>query len=245
MEQQNRICPRGAGYYIWRSGDTLASVARSNSTTIQAIRLNNTGVDFTTITPGTEICMPSQSLTCQSGQPYTVQQGETLASIAQKLDMTQLALSERNPDVTDLAAGDVICIPADASPGAPVQDGTAADNNTVAPAPGLSCPVGYSAQRVHMGQTYADLLIDLNVSYKAMRSANPSLRPGGLVAGTAYCAPPAGMRESCTRSYAVQDGDTLASIARQLNTTPGRLLMLNPTLLPTDFSQPGIMICIP
>lgn len=245
MEMQNRICPRGAGYYIWRSGDTLASVARSNSTTVQAIRLNNPGVDFAAITPGTEVCMPSQSLTCQSGQPYTVQQGETLATIAQKLGMTQLALSERNPDVTNLTAGDVICIPAETNPSDTVQDGSAADDNTVTPAPGLSCPVGYSAQHVRLGQTYADLLVDLNVSYKAMRSANPTLRPGGLVAGTPYCAPPAGIRESCTRSYAVQEGDTLASIARQLNTTPGRLLMMNPTLLPTDFSQPGMMICIP
>lgn len=245
MEQQNRICPRGAGYYIWRTGDTLTSVARSNSTTVQAIRLNNTGVDFAAITPGTEICMPSRSLTCQSGQPYTVQQGESLASIAQKLDMTELALSERNPDLTDLTAGDVICIPAESNPSDTVQDGTAADDNTVTPSPGISCPIGYSAQRVQLGQTYADLLIDLNVSYKAMRSANPTLRPGGLVAGTPYCAPPAGMRESCSHSYAVQDGDTLASIARQLNTTPGRLLMLNPTLLPTDFSQVGTMICIP
>lgn len=255
MEQQNRICPRGASYYIWRTGDTLASVARANSTTVQAIRLNNTSVDFATIVPGTEICLPSHILTCQSGQPYTVQQGESLASIAQKLDITELALSERNPDITSLTAGDVICIPAESNPSDTVQDGTAADDNTVTPStplqpivpmnPTISCPVGYEAHRVQAGQTYADLLIDLNVSYKALRSANPSLRPGGLVAGTLYCAPPAGARESCSRSYAVQEGDTLASIARQLNTTAGRLLMLNPTLLPTDFSQVGLVICIP
>lgn len=255
MEQQNRICPRGASYYIWRTGDSLASVARTNSTTVQAIRLNNPGVDFAAIVPGTEICMPSLPLTCQSGQPYTVQQGETLSSIAQKLDMTELALSERNPDLTDLTAGDVICIPAESNPSDTVQDGTASDNNTVTPStplqpivpmtPSITCPIGHEARRVQAGQTYADLLIDLNVSYKAMRSANPSLRPGGLVAGTLYCAPPAGARESCTRSYAVQDGDTLASIARQLNTTTGRLLMMNPTLLPTDFSQIGTVICIP
>lgn len=232
MEQQNRICPRGAGYYTWRTGDTLAAVARANGTTVQAIRLNNTGVDFATITPGTEICMPSQSLTCQSGQAYTVQQGETLATIAEKLGITQLALSERNPDLGELTAGDVICIPAESTP---------SDTAT----PGISCPIGYEAHQVELGQTYADLLVDLNVSYKAMRSANPTLRPGSLVAGTPYCAPPAGMRESCTYSYTVQDGDNLASIARALDTTTGRLLMLNPTLLPTDFSQAGLMICIP
>lgn len=255
MEQQNRICPRGASYYIWRTGDTLAAVARANSTTVQAIRLNNTDVDFSTIAAGTEICLPSRSLTCQSGQPYTVQQGETLSSIAQKLDVTELSLSERNPDLGELTAGDVICIPAESNPSDTVQDGTASDNNTVTPStplqpivpmnPSISCPTGYEAHRVQTGQTYADLLVDLNVSYKAMRSANPNLRPGSMVAGTLYCAPPAGTRESCSRSYAIQEGDTLASIAQQLNTTTGRLLMLNPTLLPTDFSQVGLVICIP
>lgn len=262
MEQQGqnmtgRICPRGASYYVWRAGDTIASVARSNHTTVQAIRLINEGMDFQTISAGTEICLPSQSLTCQSGQAYTIQSGDTLAGIAQRLGITELALSERNPDVNanDLMVGDVICIPADTgtSNGGPVLDGTGQDDNTVTPQPivpsrpALACPVGYSARRVQAGQTYADLLVDLNVSYKAMRNANPTLRPGFMVAGTPYCAPPAGTRETCSgsRSYAIQDGDSLGVIAQRLNTTTGRLLMLNPTLVPTDFSQAGVMICIP
>lgn len=256
-----RICPRGASYYMWRSGDTLAAVARSNGTTVQAIRLINTDVDFQTISAGTEICLPSRSLTCQSGQPYTIRSGDTLSGIAQRLGVTELVLRERNPDINpnDLVAGDVICIPADAlsNESDPVLDGTAQDDNTVTPQtplqpivpsrPAQVCPIGYSAQRVQAGQTYADLLIDLNVSYKAMRAANPSLRPGAMIAGTPYCAPPAGTRETCAarRSYAVQDGDSLGVIAQRLNTTTGRLLMLNPTLLPTDFSNPGVVICIP
>ena len=61
------------------------------------------------------------------------------------------------------------------------------------------------------------------------------------------CAPPAGSRTACVgnRTYVVQDGDNLNSIARRLGTTNGRMLMLNPTLLPTDFSQAGTTICIP
>lgn len=251
MEQQPqnvtpRICPRGASYYIWRAGDTLQSVARANATTVQAIRLNNEDIDFQTIAVGTEICLPSRSLTCQSGQPYTVQSGDTFSGIAQRLGITELALSERNPDVNanNLMVGDVICIPAEAS-------GNGQNNGTLQPIvpsrPALACPTGFTAQRVQAGQTYADLLIELNVSYKAMRNANPTLRPGFMVAGTPYCAPPSGTRETCStsRSYAIQDGDSLGVIAQRLNTTTGRLLMLNPTLLPTDFSNPGVVICIP
>ena len=201
------ICPRGASYYIWRQGDTLAAVARRNGITPEAIQTYNPDIPFQSITAGTEICLPAAEIIDQSEGP--------------------------------------------------VLDGTGMDNNTVTPQeplrpivptrPVVYCPIGHTAQRVRAGQTYADLLIDLNVSYKAMRNANPNLRPGAMVAGTVYCAPPAGTREICTasRSYVIEDGDTLASIARRLNTTTGRLLMLNPTLLPTDFSQAGTMICIP
>ena len=260
MEQQRqempgRICPRGASYYLWKENDTLTSVAQANSTTAQALTVINPDVNFQTLTPGTEICMPSRSLTCISGQPYTVQSGETFYTIAQKLGISDLELRERNPDVSParLSAGQVICIPASEQSSGPVLDGTAQDNNTVPPQPiapvrpTVVCPAGYAAQRVRAGQSYADLLIDLNVSYKAMRAANPTLRPAYMVAGTPYCVPPAGAREACSprSSYTIQEGDTLASIARRLNTTAGRLLMLNATLLPTDFSQPGVVICIP
>lgn len=208
MEQQpqnnaSRICPRGASYYIWREGDTLAALAQRNGITVSDIESFNPDIPFQSITAGTEICLPAAVIT---------------------------------------------------QPNGPVLDGTGQDNNTVTPLPPIvptrptiSCPIGYSAQRVRSGQTYADLLIERNVSYKALRNANPTLRPGSMVAGTVYCAPPAGTRETCTgsRSYTIEDGDNLSGIARRLNTTTGRLLMLNPTLLPTDFSQPGIVICIP
>lgn len=237
MQSQGRICPRGASYYTWKDGDTLASVARVQGTTVQAIQVINEGVDFASITPGTEICLPSQVYTCITGQPYAVQQGETLTSIAQRLGVSVYELQERNPgvDADDLTIGQVICIPEQdtSTPEEPSQ-------------PGISCPVGYAAQTVRTGQTYADLLVDLNVSYRAMRAANPSLRPGSMVAGTPYCAPPAGTRQVCNsdRSYTIQPDETLDSLAEKLNTTRGRLLMLNPTLLPSDFSS-GTVICIP
>ena len=34
---QQIICPRGASLYIWRQGDTLASVALRNRVTVQSI----------------------------------------------------------------------------------------------------------------------------------------------------------------------------------------------------------------
>ena len=107
------------------------------------------------------------------------------------------------------------------------------------------CPSGYTLSAVQSGQSYADLLVQHNVSYRAMRSANPQLMPGYLIAGTAYCAPPSGTRQTCAglRSYTIQPRETLDTLAVRFRTTRGRLLSLNPTLLPSDFSS-GTVICI-
>ena len=107
------------------------------------------------------------------------------------------------------------------------------------------CPSGYTLSAVQSGQSYADLLVQHNVSYRAMRSANPQLMPGYLIAGTAYCAPPSGTRQTCAglRSYTIQPRETLDTLAVRFRTTRGRLLSLHPTLLPSDFSS-GTVICI-
>ena len=79
-----------------------------------------------------------------------------------------------------------------------------------------------------------------------MRNANPRLSPGYLVVGQAYCAPPTGTRQTCgnLHSYTILPGEDLETLASDLRTTKGRLLALNPTLLPSDFSS-GTVICIP
>ena len=259
--QQGRICPRGASYYAWQEGDTLQTLASRFSTTVQAIQLLNSDIDFNTIGPGFEICMPSQSYTCISGQAYTVQVGDSLTSIAGKFGISLLELMERNPGAENgILTGQVLCVPEAAQtpsrpqqPSQPVQPQQPSrpqqPSQPVIPQQPVVrvCRAGYEAGVIQRGQTYTDLLINHNVSYQAMRTANPSLTPGQLYAGRTYCAPPAGTRQVCTSTqqiYTVQAGETLGSLAEKLGVSQGRLLMLNPTLLPTDFAQ-GAAICIP
>lgn len=264
MEYQGRICPRGASYYTWKAGDTVQSVAQAAGTTVQALQVLNPDANFATLPAGTEICLPSQSYTCISGQAYTVQPGETFTSIAAKLGISVYELAERNPGVSpdNIVVGQVLCIPQAA--GEPDADQPAAPDTPILPTPSLPsspgasrppvviippqpvCPAGYARDTVAAGQTYADLLIKHNVSYRAMRTANPRLSPGYLVAGTAYCAPPHGTRETCTglQPYTLKAGETLDTLAADLRTTKGRLLSLNPNLLPSDFTE-GAIVCIP
>lgn len=109
------------------------------------------------------------------------------------------------------------------------------------------CPAGYRRGTVLNNQTFTDLLLENNVSYNAMRSANPTLPTTRLSPGTVYCAPPAGSRRVCTygtRSYVMEQGETLYTLVRTLGISPGRLLQANPSLAPGDF-LPGRVICLP
>ena len=169
-------------------------------------------------------------------------------------------------DQNNLMVGQVICVPfmtggngTNGSMNQPAQPSTPtlptpslpAQPSTppvvIVPTPVPSaCPSGYTRDVVRAGQTYSDLLLRHNVSYRAMRSANPRLSPGYLVVGQSYCAPPANTRQICQnlRSYTVLPGEDLEAIAAKLRITKGRLLSLNPGLLPTDFTE-GNVICIP
>ena len=270
MENQGRICPRGASYYTWQVGDTLRSVAQQAGTTVQAMQLTNPDVDFSTIAIGTEICLPSQSYTCVSGMAYSVRAGETFTSIAEDFGISVYELAERNPgvDQNNLMVGQILCVPfmngdnhgsgnqpaEPSTPSLPTPSLPSQPNRPTTPpvvivpsTPSVNtCPSGYTRDIVRAGQTYADLLLRHNVSYRAMRSANPRLSPSYMVIGQTYCAPPTGSRQTCQnlKSYTILPGEDLETLAADLRTTKGRLLALNPTLLPSDFSS-GTVICIP
>ncbi len=277
METQGHICPRGASYYTWQTGDTLRSVAQQAGTTVQAMQLVNPDVDFSAIPIGTEICLPSQSFTCVSGMAYSVRAGETFTSIAEDFGISTYELAERNPgvDQNNLMVGQVLCVPfmtgSNGGSGNGSMNQPAEPSTPELPTPSLpsqpsvptrpstppvvivpstpstnTCPSGYTRDVVRTGQTYTDLLLRHNVSYRAMRSANPRLSPSYLVVGQTYCAPPTGTRQTCTglQTYTILPGEDLETLASSLNITKGRLLALNPTLLPSDFSS-GTVICIP
>lgn len=195
---------------------------------------------------------------------YIVQEGDTLPDIAAAYNTTVTDIQNNNPNATNPPlVGSLLCIPIGdvslgSTPGNVTEVTPSAPNTTVQPTPPtititpgtstvvFTCASGYGAQEVRTGQTYADLLIDNNVSYQAMRSANPYLDPSRLTPGAHYCAPPSGARQLCSRyrTYRLQEGDTLGIVAARLRTTAGRLLMLNPTMLPTDFTS-GALICVP
>jgi hypothetical protein len=111
----------------------------------------------------------------------------------------------------------------------------------------FSCPSGYTARTAGRNQTLTDLLLENNVSYSAMLSANPSLSAGRVPQGTRYCAPPSGTRRVCrygSASYIMGIGEDLNTLYETNGYSARELLLLNPMLAPSDFTE-GRVICVP
>jgi len=167
---------------------------------------------------------------CQGSRLYIIQEGDSVASIAARFGVTAAQIMERNPyiDPENLVVNQPICIP----------EGERCVN---------CCPAGYGSGTVRYGQTYADILIENDVSYRAFRTANPRLSPTALIPGQRYCVPPKQGSPTCpngTTRFTIPEGQTLRDLASNLRITQGRLLQLNETLAPSEFTA-GRQICVP
>ena len=168
---------------------------------------------------------------CQGSRLYIIQEGDTVSGIAARFGVTTAQILERNPyiDPQNLVVNQPICIP----------------NGEVRCS--QFCPAGYACGTVRYGQTYADLLIENDISYRDFREANPRISPTGLMPGQRYCVPPKQAAPTCpsgTTRFTVPEGQTLSDLASNLRITQGRLLRLNETLAPSEFTA-GRQICVP
>lgn len=109
------------------------------------------------------------------------------------------------------------------------------------------CPLGYARGTVQNGQTFTDLLLQHNVSWQAMRSANPTLSTSRIAPGTRYCIPPSGSRRLCpsgSESYVMGQFEDLNTLSELFSVPPGLFLTVNTQLAPSDFTA-GRVICVP
>jgi len=167
---------------------------------------------------------------CQGNRLYVIQAGDSISSIAARFGVSSARILELNPYIEpdNLMVNQPICIP----------EGERCVN---------CCPSGYTSGSVRYGQTYADILIANDISYERFRLANPQLSPTTLVPGQRYCVPPRQSAPACpngTTRTTIPEGETLSGLASNLRITVGRLLRLNPTLAPSEFTA-GRQICVP
>lgn len=209
------MCPLGNTYTV-KQGDTFRSVARALGISEQALAASNPLVDPSRIQPGQVLCAPGSP---QPANPQPQPGAQTPGATRSPPTPPQPGTQPPRP---------VPPQPPQPNPQRP------------RPAPPQLCPPGFRQATVQAGERLEDLLLRFDVSYRAMRAANPSLSEQPQP-GMRFCAPPAGSR-GC-RTYTLAAGDTLERAAARLRTTPGTLLRLNPAMAPRDFSQ-GRVICI-
>jgi LysM repeat protein len=257
----------GGSTYVVQAGDTLVTIAQKFGVTLEALRAANPQiVNPNLITIGQVLNLPRPatsapdpaSVTPTTGQGgalfnYIVQNGDTLASIAQRFGLTQEAVLRFNPTLTAsnlLAVGQVLNLP---------QSG----GNAAATAQIASDAFNYVVQNGDALNVIAQRFgVDLNALLRANPQLNAStllqvgqvlvipVRGRAAVAATALpfiagAAEQAGITPQSVLNYTVQNGDSLMSIARKLGVSVESLLGANPRLSAQNLLHVGMVLAVP
>ena len=187
---------------------------------------------------------------------YTVRRGDSFYLIANRLGIPLRDLLEANSDINParLMVGDVLCIPTEeddkpreplpAIPEEPPEE-TLPEEDLDKPAvdESVSCPGG-SPYTLQPGETVADVQLKADLNRHTLQSANPATDLDSLAGGQTLCVPSANQPCPESRTYTLQQEDTIESVALRLNTSLAALLRHNPCLAPSEFTA-GRCIIVP
>ena len=188
---------------------------------------------------------------------YTVKSGDSLWKIAQTFRTSVNELKTLNQLTTDtIFIGQVLQVPdANVQPTAPVTQQTAPTAQTTT----------YTIQR---GDTLSTIARQYNTTVTRLLELNPTITDinriyvgqvlkvpminttsttSQLISPTpaSTAAQPTAPTNSASKSYIVQPGDTLSTIAKKFNVTVNDLLALNPTITNVNFIRVGQTINVP
>ncbi|HEY8449906.1 MAG TPA: LysM peptidoglycan-binding domain-containing protein, partial [Bacillota bacterium] len=216
--------------YVVQPGDTLTAIARRFEVPLGRLRAANREITDDRLFVGQILEIPLTEPTLpplpEVYEPFIVQPGDTLASIAERFGIFVEALRAANPgvDPENLIAGTIVFVPMVAEP---------------APVPLVA--LLYVVQR---GDTLARIAAAFEVSLADLRAANPQLQGDEIFAGEILVIPipSVPLEPVFTRiRYIVQPGDTLASIARQFGVTVPGIEQLNVFAAPIA----GLILAVP
>ncbi len=163
-------------------------------------------------------------------QYYIIQEGDTLAEIAQRFDTTAenlLRLNE-NLDPLNLTVGRRICV----------------ISRTFQP---VVCPLGTLPYNVNPGDTLSIIAKKFNTDTAALLAFNPDVDPNNLIPGQRLCIAEKFTKPPMCQSrnfYVIRQRDTLASIAASFNISVREIIDFNPNL-EADNLTVGQIICLP
>lgn len=175
--------------------------------------------------PGMPNMMPgTASGMCPTGAvPYTVEEGDTLYTIARMYGVSLADIIAANPGLTDvnmLYIGQMICVP-------------------------IPKPCHGQKYTVMSGDSFYTIARKYGITVAELMAANPNIPANNLMVGMVICIPTPVARPCPTGSmtYTVVAGDTLASIADRFSLSVYSLTVANPGFS-ADNLMPGSRLCI-
>ncbi len=202
--------------YIVKKGDTLYSIARKYNVSVDELKkINN--LTSNNILIGQKIYIPSELEILQNDYTiYTIQEGDTLFSIANKFNISVQELMTLNRlNSLDITIGEQLLIPTNGIEIIGVIDYTIKPGDTL-------------WRIANNCNTTVDAIIKLN------NLESTIIYPGQIIKLSESCASKQSNNQT-NEIYTVKKGDTLYSIARRFNTTVNDLVKDN-NLLSTNIS---------
>lgn len=198
------------------------------------------------------VALPRQRVIAQTGgcgPIYTVQQGDSLALIAQKCGVSLADLQALNPSITEdnIAPGQVLTVPQ-----ALLAPARATPNPTETPLPTAEppCPLPtFAPGAFQPGSTASSPTLSADQTGGGLPGSGDDQVGGGGPGSTAATSPAApstaARTTSQTRTYTVVPGDTLSAIAARFGVSLQSVIAANPQIANPDLIYPGDVITIP
>lgn len=188
-------------YHTLKSGETVYAISRTYGVTENEILSSNPGIDITKLPIGAEIAVPKKTTAAKQSEKQTekltdkqttapqrqnsdqqekkyiyhkVEEGETLASIAQKYGTTTRVLRKENRNLRFPKVGDYVRIPSENVPEPEVvEEPVVEDTIQMTPEPVLKheIPVGFTEIRDLSGSVDVAVLLPLYLPENSRREA--------------------------------------------------------------------------
>ena len=225
--------------YTVKKGDSLSGIAQKFGISLQALLDANPQIsDPSLIYAGQVLTIPDSAGGGQQ-QPrpeigtYTVQSGDSMSAIAQKLGVSLQALLDANTQISDpnlIYTGQVLVIPKQG-------DG----NHSPSQKPEQK---EYTVQK---GDTLGAIAQRFGVGLPSLLQANPEItNPNVIYIGQRITLPGTGPSHNTqSQKYTVKPGDTLSGIAQKFGVGLQSLRQANPQVSDPNMIYPGQVLTVP
>lgn len=175
MEASGSSCPMGSTPYTVQRGDSFYLIARKFGVDVRELMNANPNIIAGRLLVGDVLCVPTgtSAPSCPIGsEAYVVQAGQSVTDVLVGRNISVRALRQYNEGVrlTDLRAGDRLCVPESGERG--------------------QCDDGAEAYQVKEGDTLASIAQAYGATELTMMRLNPNLLPTDFATpGQVICLP--------------------------------------------------------